>query len=214
MNSKIFSKVFFWMFIGLLVTFATGYICSSNTDILEFIYGSNINYLILIIVELGLAIFLAAKLESMNPIVAKVSYILYTFFSGVTFSSIFVIYKLDSILLIFLASAILFLIFAIIGHTTKVDLTKFGPLLAMILFGVIICMLINIFLGSEQFDIIISCFSVAVFLGYIAYDIQKVKKLDNVYPEENLAIYGAFQLYLDFINVLIDLLRLFGNERD
>lgn len=214
MNSKVFSKVFFWMFIGLLVTFVTGYVCSSNVDILEFIYGSSINWLILIIVELGLAIFLAAKLESMNPVVAKVSYILYTFFSGVTFSSIFVVYELGSILLIFLASSILFLIFAIIGHTTKIDLTKFGSLLAMILFGIIICMVINIFLGNEQFDIIISCFSVAVFLGYIAYDIQKVKKLDDVYPEENLAIYGAFQLYLDFINVLIDLLRLFGNERD
>lgn len=214
MNSKIFSKVFFWMFIGLLVTFVTGYVCSSNIDILEFIYGSNINYLILIIIELGLAIFLAAKLESMNPIVAKVSFILYTFFSGVTFSSIFVIYELGSILWIFLASAVLFLVFAIIGHTTKIDLTKFGSLLAMILFGIIICMVINIFLGSEQFEIIISCFSVAVFLGYIAYDIQKIKKLDNVYPEENLAIYGAFQLYLDFINVLIDLLRLFGNEND
>lgn len=214
MNSKIFSKVFFWMFIGLLVTFVTGYVCSSNIDILEFIYGSNINYLILIIIELGLAIFLAAKLESMNPIVAKVSFILYTFFSGVTFSSIFVIYELGSILWIFLASAVLFLVFAIIGHTTKIDLTKFGSLLAMILFGIIICMVINIFLGSEQFEIIISCFSVAVFLGYIAYDIQKIKKLDNVYLEENLAIYGAFQLYLDFINVLIDLLRLFGNEND
>ena len=214
MNSKIFSKVFFWMFIGLLVTFVTGYVCSSNIDILEFIYGSNINYLILIIIELGLAIFLAAKLESMNPIVAKVSFILYTFFSGVTFSSIFVIYELGSILWIFLASAVLFLVFAIIGHTTKIDLTKFGSLLAMILFGIIICMVINIFLGSEQFEIIISCFSVAVFLGYIAYDIQKIKKLDNVYPEENLAIYGAFQLYLDFINVLIDLLRLFGIEND
>ncbi len=214
MENKIMSKSFIWMFIGLLVTFVTGYVCSSNIDILEFIYGSNINYLILIIIELGLAIFLAAKLESMNPIVAKVSFILYTFFSGVTFSSIFVIYELGSILWIFLASAVLFLVFAIIGHTTKIDLTKFGSLLAMILFGIIICMVINIFLGSEQFEIIISCFSVAVFLGYIAYDIQKIKKLDNVYPEENLAIYGAFQLYLDFINVLIDLLRLFGNEND
>lgn len=214
MNSKVFPKVFFWMFIGLLVTFVTGYVCASSTDIIDMIYGNNLTYLILAIIELGLAIFLAAKLHNMNPIVAKISYIAYTFFSGVTFSSIFIVYELESILLVFLASAVLFLIFAIIGHTTKVDITKFGSLLAMILFGVIICMIINIFLGSEQFDIIISCCSVAVFLGYIAYDIQKVKKLSGEYPEENLAIYRAFQLYLDFINVLIDLLRLFGNERD
>ncbi len=214
MNSKVFSKVFFWMFIGLIVTFATGFTCASNIDALEFIYGSSINYLILIVIELGLAVFLSARLSKMNGITAKLVYILYTFFSGVTFSSIFVIYKLESIMWIFLASALLFLIFALIGHFTKVDLTKFGTMLAMILLGIIICMLINMFIGSEQFDIIISCFSIAVFLGYIAYDIQKIKKLDGEYPEENLAVYGAFQLYLDFINVLLDLLRLFGSERD
>ena len=84
----------------------------------------------------------------------------------------------------------------------------------MILFGIILCSIINIFLGNETFDIIISCISVIVFLGYIAYDIQKIKRIDGMLPEDNLAVIGAFELYLDFINLFLDLLRLFGKSDD
>lgn len=213
-NNKVISKVFFWMFIGLLITFATGFICSKNINALDFIYGANMNYIILIIIELGLAIFLSARLHKMSPTTAKVSYVLYTFFSGLTFSSIFVIYKLESILWIFLIAAMLFLLFAIIGHLTKIDLTKFGTMLAMLLLGVIVCMLINMFVGNEKFDLVITIVSIVVFLGYIAYDIQTIKKLDGYLPEDNLAIYGAFQLYLDFINIFIELLKIFGKDND
>ncbi len=213
MNNKIYSKVFMWMFIGLLVTFITGIYTSTNVDALEVIFNKN-GYWILLIVELGLAIFLSARIHKMSPTTARICYLLYTFFTGLTFSSIFIVYKIESIMLVFLVTAILFLIFAIIGKTTKVDLTKISTILLMALLGVIICTIINIFLQNSTFDMILSGISVLIFLGFIAYDIQKIKRLDGWVNEENLAVIGAFELYLDFINIFLDLLNLFGNSKD
>lgn len=213
MNNKIYSKVFMWMFIGLLVTFITGIYTSTNVDALEVIFNKN-GYWILLIVELGLAIFLSARIHKMSPTTARICYLLYTFFTGLTFSSIFIVYKIESIMLVFLVTAILFLIFAIIGKTTKVDLTKISTILLMALLGIIICTIINIFLQNSTFDMILSGISVLIFLGFIAYDIQKIKRLDGWVNEENLAVIGAFELYLDFINIFLDLLNLFGNSKD
>ena len=213
MNNKIYSKVFMWMFIGLLVTFITGIYTSTNVNALEVIFNKS-GYWILLIVELGLAIFLSARIHKMSPTTARICYLLYTFFTGLTFSSIFIVYKIESIMLVFLVTAILFLIFAIIGKTTKVDLTKISTILLMALLGVIICTIINIFLQNSTFDMILSGISVLIFLGFIAYDIQKIKRLDGWVNEENLAVIGAFELYLDFINIFLDLLNLFGNSKD
>lgn len=213
MKNNIYSKVFLWMFIGLLVTFLTGVYTSTNIDALEVIFNKGI-YWIFAIIEIGLAIFLSARIHKMSATTARITYILYAFLTGLTFSSIFIVYKISSIMLVFLVTSILFLIFALIGHFTKIDLTKFGTILMMMLLGVLLCMVINIFLGNETFDIIISCISVVIFLGFIAYDIQKIKRLENSLPEENLAVIGAFELYLDFINIFLDLLRIFGNADD
>ena len=213
MENKIYTKVFLWMFIGLLVTFLTGAYTSTNIDALEVIFSQGL-YWVFAVAEIVLAIILSARIHKMQPTTAKILYLLYTFLTGLTLSSIFIVYKLQSIMLVFLVSSILFLVFALIGHFTKIDLSKIGIYLIMILFGIILCSIINIFLGNETFDIIISCISVAVFLGYIAYDIQKIKRIDGMLPEDNLAVIGAFELYLDFINLFLDLLRLFGKSDD
>ncbi|MDD6223668.1 MAG: Bax inhibitor-1/YccA family protein [bacterium] len=213
MKNKIYPKIFMWMFIGLLITFITGIYTSTNKDALEVIFNKGF-FWIFAIVELGVAIFLSARIHKMSSTTAKVSYLLYTFLTGLTFSSIFIAYKLESIILVFLVTAIIFLIFSIIGYFTKIDLTKLGSLLMMVLLGIIICTIINLFLGNETFDIIISSISILIFIGFIAYDIQKIKKLEGELPEENLAVISAFELYLDFINIFIDLLRLFGNTDD
>lgn len=213
MKNNIYPKVFLWMFIGLLVTFLTGVYTSTNTDALEVIFNKGL-YWIFALAEIGLAIFLSARIHKMSATTARITYLLYTFLTGLTFSSIFIVYKLESIMLVFLVTSILFLIFALIGYLTKIDLTKIGTILMMMLLGIIICMIINMFLGNETFDIIISCVSVIIFLGFIAYDIQKIKKMENYLPEDNLAVIGAFEIYLDFINVFLDLLRLFGNADD
>lgn len=210
---KIYSKVFLWMFLGLLVTFITGIYVSTNENILIFLFQNN-GFIFAIIAEFITVIFLTARIRKMSPTTARISFLLYSFLTGLTFSSIFLVYELSSIMLIFLVTSLLFGIFALIGNYTSLDLTKLGTFLLMMLFGVIICVLINIFLDNSTFDIIISSISVIVFLGYTAYDMQKVKLLEDEMDEDNLAIYGALQLYLDFINILLDLLRLFGKGRD
>lgn len=213
MENKIYSKVYLWLFIGLLVTFVTGAYTATNEDALSVIFTKGY-YWIFVLVELGLAIFLSVRIHKMQPTTAKISYLLYTFFSGLTFASLFVVYKLESIILVFAVTAILFLLFAIIGHFTKMDLSKIGTYLIMMLIGIILCTLVNLFLQNSTFDIVISAISIVVFLGFIAYDVQKIKRLNGYLVEDNLAVIGAFELYLDFINIFIDLLRLFGKADD
>lgn len=210
---KIYSKVFLWMFLGLLVTFITGIYVSTNENILVFLFQNN-GFIFAVIAELITVIFLTARIKKMSPTSARIAFLLYSFLTGLTFSSIFLVYELDSILIIFLVTSLLFGIFAIIGNYTSLDLTKLGTYLLMMLFGVIICTLINIFLNNDAFDIFITIISLIIFLGYIAYDIQKIKLLEDEIEEDNLAIYGALQLYLDFINILLELLKLFGKNRD
>lgn len=208
-----YSKVFMWMFIGLLVTFATGYFVSTNERMLISIFSSSI-YFFLIIAELVVVIFLSARLHKMSETTAKISFILYSFLTGLTFSSVFVVYEITSILYVFLVSALLFGIFAVIGATTKVDLSKLGTILLMLLVGIIICTIINLFIGSEGFDLVLCIIGLVVFMIYVAYDMQKIKQLENIYEGDKLAIIGALELYLDFINIFLRLLQLFGRNRD
>ena len=213
MKNKIYSKIYLWLFVGLLVTFLTGAYTATNEDALSVIFAKGY-YWIFVLIELGLAIFLSVRIHKMQPTTARISYLLYTFFSGLTFASLFIVYKLESIILVFAITSVLFLIFAAIGHFTKIDLSKLGTYLFMMLIGIILCTIVNIFLQNSTFDIIISAISIVVFLGFIAYDIQKIRRLEFYLPEENLAVIGAFELYLDFINIFIDLLRLFGKADD
>ena len=213
MRNQIYSKMFMWLFVGLLVTFVTGIYTATNDSALNVIFGKGA-YIFLVLAELFVAIFLSARIRKMQPSTAKFLYLLYAFLTGLTFSSLFIVYKLTSIILVFGVSALLFLIFALIGRYSKLDLSRLGTYLLMILFGIIICSIVNVFIGNTTFDIVICIISIVVFLGYIAYDVQKIERLEGLLEEDNLAILGAFELYLDFINVFIDLLRLFGNSRD
>ncbi len=213
MKNKIYSKVFLWLFVGLLVTFVTGVYTKTNQSALEFIFVNN-GYIFLIIIELAVAVFLSARIHKMSPVTAKTCYLIYSFLSGLSFSAVFIVYKVESVMLVFLIASILFLLFALVGYFTKLDLTKIGSFLLMMLLGVVICSIVNIFMHNETFDLVVTCISILVFLGYIAYDIQTIKRLEGSIEEDNLAIYGAFQLYLDFINIIYDLLRLFGQNDD
>ncbi len=211
-NNKIFSKVFMWMFIGLLVTFLTGYIVSINDTMIYNIFSKG-TYFLLVILELVLVIVLSARIHKMQTTTARILFILYSFVTGLTFGSIFVVYSITSIMLVFIIAAVLFGIFALIGNFTKLDLTKIGTILLMLLLGVVICTIVNMFLNNSMFDLVVSCISIAIFLGFVAYDIQKIKKLSLEIEDENkLAIIGALELYLDFINIFLDLLRVFGDR--
>ena len=218
MDNKIYSKVFLWLFIGLLITFSLGYgfqyLLLNNTKIAEMIF-SNSGFWIIIILELVIAFILSSRIHKMNSTTAKLLYILYCSISGITFTAIFMLFKLSSIIFIFLVTAILFGIFALIGSKLNIDLRKFGTYLFIALISIIIVEIINIFLGNTTIDMIVSAAVILIFTLYIGYDIKKVEALRSTdIDEDNIAIYGAFQLYLDFINIFIRLLELFGNSRD
>lgn len=214
MNNNFYSKVFLWLFIGLLVTFGSGYLTMSSEAILKLLFNG-IGYIVIIIAQLALCIFLTARIYKMQPTTAKICYIAYSLLTGLTFSALFLIFKLDSILIVFGVTALLFGIFALIGKTTNMDLTKFSTFLLIGLVGVIILEVINIFIMSNSLNMFSCILSIIIFLGYIAFDMQRVKRFNDAGEEsDNYAIICAFQLYLDFINVFIDLLRLFGKNRD
>lgn len=212
--NKLFSKVFMWMFLGLLTTGLTSYYVVSNPNILINILGGS-TYLILILLELGLVLFLSSRIRKMSFMSAWISFILYSLINGITIAAILIAYELSSIILMFGLTAFLFLIFGLLGYFTNIDLSRFGNILLMMLIGILITSIVNIFLGNETIDIIICAIGVIVFLGLVAYDVQKIKQLTYAMEDNNkIAILGALELYLDFINIFLYLLRLFGNSRD
>lgn len=210
--NKLMGKVFTWMTIGLLLTFGVGYFVSTNEVMYENVYNTAW-YIGFAIAELVLVIFLAARVMKMKPTTAKCMFILYSIISGLTFSSIFVYYELTSIIYVFLATAVVFGILALLGYTTKIDLTKMGTYFFIGLLGAILVTVINVFLGNPMVDLVVSVVCLILFIGITMYDVQKLKRLaDSNLPQDNLAIYGALDLYLDFINIFLHLLELFGRD--
>ena len=213
-DNKLISKSFLWMCIGLLVTFVTGFGVASNERMLENIFNGS-SFWLFVVLEFVLVIVLSWRCMKMSPVAAKICFILYAFVSGLTFSSIFVVYDIASIMMVFLVSSVIFGVMAFIGYKTNVDLSKLGFYLMMGLIAVIIVSVINIFIGSNGLEIALSIICVLLFIGITAFDVQKIKSLEgSELPEDNLAIYGALELYLDFINIFIDLIRIIGENKD
>ena len=212
MENKVYSKMFLWLFGGLLVTFLAGYCLSLNEMLLMNILS--IGILPLAIIEIAIAIFMGVRLRKMNPLTLKICYILYSLITGITFSTIFIAFEMSSIVFIFLISSVIFAVLGIYGYITNKDITKLGNILFALLIGVILTSILNIFMKSEGLSFIVSIISLIVFMGYIVYDMNSVKYLMNSLDEDKAAVYGAFQLYLDFINIFIRLLELFGKRKD
>ncbi len=210
MRNEVYSKVFMWLFIGLAVTFGTGYFLSLNETMVQNLFSGGSVFIILI-VEIGIALFFGLRVAKMSKITAMICYLVYCFVTGLTFSTLFIAYEMTSIISVFAITSLLFLIFAIYGKVTKRDLSKLGTFLFMALLGTIIASIFGIFIQSSTLVIVINVVTIVVFLGYIAYDIKVIEQLCNQIGEDNVAIYGAFQLYLDFINVFITLLQMFGD---
>ncbi len=212
MKNRLLPKVFMWMFIGLLITFASGFFVSTNTRMLENIYNNNL-YWIFVVLEVVIAFVLTLKVATLNKNVAICLYLFYAFLTGLTISFIFEAYKIDSIIIIFLITSILFGIFALIGKFTKIDLSKFWVYLLIGLISIIVLSFINIFILSEKLNIFICILGIVVFLGYTAFDINRILKASTLDDVEETAypILFAFNLYIDFINIFLDLLELFGD---
>ena len=204
------------MFIGLLLSTISSYFTFINPAMNSFVYNA---FGLILIIELIVVITFSLLRRKVSPMGAKIMFIVYSIISGLTLSSIFIVYKLSSIITVFLSAAVMFGLLALYGYFTNQDLTSFGKLLIFGLLAVVIMSIINIFVTSQSFDITISIISIIIFLGLTAWDMQNLKKIYYYYENDydaldKSAIYGALDLYLDFINIFLDLLRLFGKSRD
>ena len=212
-ENKIISKTFMWMFIGLAITFGIGYYVSCNENMLFNLF-SGYKWIGLVVAEVIIVVALSAFIEKLNPMVAKVLFCLYALMTGLTFSTIFIVYEIGSIIYVFGITSLVFLIFALLGYYTSIDLSKLGTYLLMALIAIIIASIINIFIGSSALEFAITIIALIVFVGYVAYDVNMLKNGSKFMQSENVPIYWALQLYIDFINLFIRLLRLLGKERN
>ena len=212
-TNKLFSKVFLWLFVGLLITFATGYAIQYNEPLLNKLFSGG-SYFLIWIAEIVLAIVLSVRIHKMSSTTATILYLLYTMLTGLTFSTVFIAYQLDSIIFVFGITAVVMLIFGIAGYKTNIDLTKISSFLLIGLVSLILLGILSVFIESVALNFGLILASLALFLIYVAYDVQMIKRrVYGINNNQSLAIYGAFQLYIDFINIFLDLLRLFGKER-
>lgn len=214
LSEEVISKSFLFMLVALLITaFATFTV--SPYVALRIMSGPS--FLLLIVAEVAIVLVSNWALSKNNPILAAVLFTIYAYLTGVTLSVLFLIYTTASLFAIFLVTAGVFGVMAVYGLVTKRDLSSAGNLMMMGLLGVIAMSLVNVLiLKSNMFDTIISIVTVLIFVGLTAYDTQKIREKVAISNDRNvlsLALYGAFELYLDFINLFIRLVQLFGKRR-
>ena len=210
-------KVYVWMTLALLLTAVTAFGVATSPTLLTTIYSSRVVMWGLIFAEFALVIAISGAINKLSLSTATLLFILYSVLNGATLSAIFVIYTDLAIVKAFIVSAGTFGAMAVFGYTTKRDLSTIGRIMFMLLIGIIIASIVNIFLKSGAFDYIISFIGVAVFTGLTAWDSQTIKKmLMNQYDmsenSQKIALLGALNLYLDFINLFLYLLRIFGRK--
>ncbi|MBO4301236.1 MAG: Bax inhibitor-1/YccA family protein [Desulfovibrio sp.] len=212
--------VYQWMTVGLALTTAVSFGVATSPSLQAAIFGNAIVAILLIVAQFGLVIALSAAVHKMSSSTATGLFLLYSALTGATLSSIFVVYPIGSIVNAFLVTTGTFLAMSVYGTVTKRDLTGMGSFLFMGLIGLLIAMVVNLFLQSSMMDFVISCVGVLIFTGLTAYDTQKLRQFGEAAPLDDGtavrrgAILGALTLYLDFINLFLMLLRLFGSNRD
>ncbi|MCR5472604.1 MAG: Bax inhibitor-1/YccA family protein [Prevotella sp.] len=210
-------KVYVWMTLALVITGITAYGVASSPAILQAIYTNQLLFWGLIIAEFALVIGVTAAINKLSLTTATLMFVLYSVINGAMLSSIFLIYTASSIATVFFITAGTFAAMAIVGYTTKADLSSMGKILFMALIGLIIATIVNIFVKSSGLDMIISYVGVLIFVGLTAWDSQKIKQMMLQAPDagegmQKMALLGALTLYLDFINLFIYLLRIFGRR--
>lgn len=215
-TNAVMRKVYLRMFIGLLISAFCALGVASSPSALAFIYGNQIVFWGMFIAMIVMAIVIPARMLKMSQGTMIVLYCIFCALMGVSLSSIFLVYRLGSIVYTFFITAGTFGAMSVYGYFTKTDLTKMGSYLMMALFGLIILTVVNIFVASSALDWIVSIVGVFLFLGLTAWDTQQVRRLaaSNLDPAltDKLATIGALNLYLDFINLFLYLLRFFGNR--
>lgn len=220
---KFMASVFMWMFVALAISAAAAYLFSHDQSLFQLVYNPETGRrtglgTIIAFAPLGFILIMSFGMNRIAYPILLVLFIAFSAMMGISLSSIFFAYSPELIGKVFLITSLVFGVMAVAGYTTHTDLTKFGSIMIIGLFGIVIASLVNIFMQSAQMDYIISYIGVAVFVGLTAYDVQRIKRIgegleygDASAPK--LAIMGALSLYLDFINLFIMLLRVFGGGR-
>ena len=218
-QSTLMRNVYSWMTLALVITgFVSLYMAKSQT-LLSMIMQNSMLLWILLIAEIGLVIFLSARIHRISFTTATLLFIAYSILNGVTMAFIFLIYTMTSIATTFFVTAGTFGVMALYGYVTKKDLSRIGNICIMALIGLIIATVVNIFLKNSMMDLIISGIGILLFVGLTAYDSQKIKQLltaDDIEVNETtqkIALLGSITLYLDFINLFFNLLRFLGDRK-
>jgi FtsH-binding integral membrane protein len=222
---SLFASVFTWMFVALGITTVCSLLFAYNPELGQMLrkydemgnpVGTSMLGWVIMLAPLGLVLVMNFAFNKLSFIALMGIFFGFSALMGVSLSSIFLVYNLDSIGVVFASTCALFGVMAVAGYTTKADLTKMGSLLMIGLIGIVIASLINMFMHSDTMGYIISIISVIVFTGLTAYDVQKIKELaqanDGSADFKKMGVMGALTLYLDFINLFLSLLRLFGKR--
>lgn len=216
-TQRFITAVYGWMVAALAISGIVAFAVFNNRALATFIFGSRFTFMGLIIAELALVFILSAGIRKMSFTAAAASFVIYSIINGLTLSVVLFIYTGTSIARIFVITALMFGAMSVYGATTKNNLQSAGKYLMMALTGLIIASIVNWLMRSSSLDWLISFVGVGVFTGLTAYDTQKITQAAR-YAQDNenfkkVAIIGALELYLDFVNIFLDLLRLFGKRR-
>ena len=211
------SKVYGWMFLGLLITAGVAFFVASSPTLIETLILNRILFWVLMIGQLGLVFYLSARVEKMAPTTAAALFLVYSATVGVTTSVILLVYTASSIFSTFVVTAGMFGATALFGTFTKRSLAGIGQFMFMGLIGLILAMVVGFFWQNSALQFVITVIGIIVFTGLTAWDAQRLKHMAAVLPDGRLASYaivGALSLYLDFINLFFFLLRLMGGRKD
>ena len=214
---KFLANVFAWMFVALGISSFFAYLFATDQALYDSIRGSGLG-IIVMLAPLAFVLIISFGFNRLSYGVLAILFIAYAIVMGISLSFILAIYTQSSVLGVFITASLLFGVMAIAGYTTRQDLTKFGSIMMMLLFGIIIASLVNFFLHSTGLSILISYIGVAVFVGLTAYDVQKLKRIGagleyGDASANKMALMGGLTLYLDFVNLFLFLLRIFGRRR-
>lgn len=217
LTNSVMRRVYFKMFLAMIVTAVTSVFVAGNEAILTMIFSNRMAPIVLLVLQVGVVLVLSGRIHKLSTGAASLLFYLYSVLTGVTLSVILLVYTASSIAQTFFITAGVFAAMSVYGYFTGNDLSRFGSIMFMALIGLIVCSVVNIFLKSSTMDWIISFAGVLIFIGLTAWDTQKIKQM-TAYADASLAgkiaTIGALNLYLDFVNLFLYLLRFFGDSRD
>jgi FtsH-binding integral membrane protein len=222
-SRKFIAGVFSWMFVALGVSSIAAYLFANTPSLLQLLFDpatgqATILFWVAMFSPLAFVLIMSYGVNRISYLGLSLLYIAYSIATGISLSFILLVYTSSSVSGVFITSSVVFGIMAVAGYTTKTDLTKFGSLMMMLLVGIIVASIVNFFLHSSGLSMLISYIGVAVFVGLTAYDVQKLKRIGagleyGDASAKKMALMGGLTLYLDFVNLFLFLLRIFGRRR-